>query len=120
MREPEPLSRPMRRKAIEPLALTMDPALAERLAREREAMKWERLLRAAEAAVKAVVEAVRERRRRRWRRGSAESSGQPERHQGVSSPSVPVELRRLAKSIPSRYRCTWARLVLLHLVNPVG
>lgn len=67
MKEPESLSRPMRRKPIEPLAPEMDPKLAERLRAEREAMKWQRLIRAAEAAVRAVVEAVRERRRRRWR-----------------------------------------------------
>lgn len=64
----EPLSRPMPSKSVTPLALTMDPALAERLRSAREAMKWQRLVRAAEAAAKAVVEAVRERRRRRWRR----------------------------------------------------
>lgn len=68
MKAPEPLSRPMRRKSIEPLATTMDPALAERLRAEREAMKWQRLIRAAESAVRGVCEAVRERRRRRWRR----------------------------------------------------
>ena len=65
---PEPLSRPMRRKPVTPLVTEMDPALGERLRRDREAMKWQRLVRAAEAAAKAVVEAVRERRRRRWRR----------------------------------------------------
>jgi len=58
----------MRSKPIEPLAAEMDPKLAERLAGAREAMKWQRLMRAAEAAARAVVEAVRERRRKRWRR----------------------------------------------------
>lgn len=68
MKEPEPLSRPMPQKPVTPLAPEMDPALAERLAGAHEAMKWERLVRAAEAAARAVVEAVRERRRKRWRR----------------------------------------------------
>lgn len=68
MKAPEPLSRPMPNKPVTPLAAEMDPKLAERLAGAREAMKWQRLVRAAEAAVSAVVESVRERRRRRWRR----------------------------------------------------
>lgn len=65
---PESLSRPMRRKPITPLATAMDPALAERLRLEREAMYWQRLVRAAEAAVRGVCEAVRERRHRRGRK----------------------------------------------------
>jgi hypothetical protein len=68
MNEPEPLSRPMPKKPITPLAAAMDPTLAGRLRRAREAMEWQRLVRAAEAAARAVVEAVRERRRRRWRK----------------------------------------------------
>ena len=68
MKEPEPLSRPMPKKPIAPLAPEIDPKLAARLRAEREAMYWERLIRAAEAAVNAVREAVRGRRRKGWRK----------------------------------------------------
>ncbi len=45
MKEPEPLSRPMRKRPVNAIATTMDPELEKRLRAEREAMLWERLIR---------------------------------------------------------------------------
>lgn len=64
MKGDDSLSRPMSKRPITKIRTEMDTALAAKLAAKKDALYWERLQRAAQAALAGVREAVARRRKR--------------------------------------------------------